>query len=199
MSKDFTGEVFGRLTVIVFSHTNKRRYSVWNCLCTCGKTIAVISSDLTSGHTKSCGCLKIDSIKKVATTHGLSRTPEYEIWGGIIKRCENKRNKHYADYGGRGIKVCERWRNSFENFLSDMGKRPSPNHSIDRKENNGDYDPGNCRWSTIDEQARNKRNNVRIERNGEVLVLEDWAKRLNITRSVAQTIIKNNSEYKILN
>lgn len=199
MKNDLTGLVFNRLTVIGLSHKNKRRYFVWKCFCLCGKYISVVSSDLINGSTKSCGCLRTDTIKAIATTHGQSQSAEYKVWAGIIKRCENKNHKDYPDYGGRGIMVCDRWRNSFENFLSDVGSRPSEKHSIDRINTNGNYEPGNCKWSTLEEQARNKRNNIRIEFKGEVMVLEDWARRLNVTRSVAKTVIKNNSEYKILN
>jgi len=150
------GMKFGRLLVVSEYGRNNRKNVIWNCLCDCGKMSTVISNHLTKGNIKSCGCLSAEKAKSRMTTHGKSKTPEYEIWCGMIKRCLNENNKSYVNYGGRGISVCERW-GHFENFLADMGPRPSQYHSLERKEVDGNYNPENCKWATRTEQARNTR------------------------------------------
>ncbi len=190
------GDVFNYLTVLREDGRSRNRI-IWLCKCICGNDTNVITYQLKSGKTKSCGCLRVETIKKIRTTHGKSNTNEYSIWSDIIKRTTNKNADSYKDYGNRGIKMCDEWRNSFENFLNDMGNRPSKFHTIERSDNDKNYEPGNCIWATIDIQARNKRNNIIIEKDGESMILEDWAKKLNVTRSVFKTIIKNNSDYKI--
>jgi hypothetical protein len=135
------------------------------CKCDCGSEIEVSVPDLKSGNTISCGCWKIEATKRANSTHGMSisvdrgrkATTEYQIWHGMIQRCEHPKNGSYQWYGARGIRVCERWRCSFEAFFSDMGPRPSLDHSIDRIERDGDYEPGNCRWATGKEQFSNQR------------------------------------------
>lgn len=113
--------------------------------------------------------------------HGLTRTPEYRAWASMKQRCTNPRVRSWSNYGGRGITVCERWSNSFEFFLEDMGPRPTPAHSLDRIDNDGHYEPGNCRWATASEQRRNDRNNRPITFAGETLPLIQWAQRTGIT------------------
>lgn len=127
-------------------------YAVYEC--ECGTRFPQQVRHIENGKTVSCGCHKRQSLAISRRTHGLSHTPEYHIWLGMKKRCENRRCKAYRHYGGRGVVVCERWQ-TFENFYADMGTRPSPKHSIDRKDVNGNYEPGNCRWATDIEQARN--------------------------------------------
>lgn len=171
--KDLLGKRFARLTVI--SHAGRvKRKTRWLCVCECGNEIETTADSLQRGDAKSCGCLHREAVGTAARTHGRSGTPEHSIWKAMIRRCYNQNVKEYFRYGGRGIVVCERWR-SFENFLADMGERPSAEHSIDRKDNNGNYEPGNCRWATRKQQGRNKRNNYLLTVNGVTKTLPEWA------------------------
>lgn len=176
------GEVFRRLTAIErldVLHSNRR----FRCQCLCGNQVVVNSGNLTSGRTLSCGCLQRQRRIESHTTHGACKvpgyTPEYRIWCHIIDRCTNPRAPRFLDYGGRGIKMCDRWRNSFPQFLSDIGPRPSPKHSLDRyPDNDGNYEPGNCRWATCQQQNRNQRSTVFLTLNGETECVAEWASRI---------------------
>lgn len=176
MSKklNLSGKVFGRLTVL--DEAKERHQAglvMWHCQCTCGEAVIVAGSILTRGRTKSCGCLQRDAVKelnKTSGTHRCSDTNIYWIWRGMHKRCKNKKDASYHRYGGRGISVCQRW-DSFDNFLEDMGM-PGEKLSIDRMDNDGNYEPGNCRWATVHEQANNRSSNVFVEFNGEVMTLK---------------------------
>ena len=154
---DLTGQGFGRLTALEPTEKRSGTHVVWLCLCDCGNKCLVSSGNLRKQKrgVKSCGCLRKETVKKRSIVHGMSQTKIYKIWQGIIQRCENPNCKAYKDYGGRGIKVCERWY-SFENFYEDMGNCPE-DKSIDRIENDGDYELGNCKFSTSLEQANNRR------------------------------------------
>lgn len=174
---DLTGKQFGKLTVICFDGRNDYGCVLWKCVCECGSTTSVVTPSLKRGLTRSCGCLRRIAYRK---THGKSETAEYRIWSHIIGRCENKNDQSYPGYGGRGIKICERWRTSFENFLADMKCRPSDKHSIERKDNDGNYCPENCKWGTASEQARNKRGFRKLTHNGETMTLLAWSERTGI-------------------
>ena len=170
--KDLTTQRFGRLIVIA-KNGRKKRAITWECQCDCGRIVTVRGNHLRSGVSKSCGCLNTDLTRVRATTtllashtkHGLSRTTEYRSWHAMLWRCYDQRAPSYRYYGGRGISVCAEWRRSFEQFLRDMGSKPSVKHSIDRIDPSGNYDPANCRWATAKEQASNQRHRHRTHAN----------------------------------
>lgn len=155
------GNVYGLLTVVALSRKRNGR-TAFTCKCTCGSLLDVIVSSLRNGNTKSCGCYQKEKASVAKSTHKKSNSPEYQTWCNIKRRCYNDKNIDFHNYGGRGIEVCERWLNSFENFYYDMGERPSNEHSIERVRVNGNYEPNNCIWATIDIQSHNRRNNHRI-------------------------------------
>jgi len=154
---DLTNKIFGRLTVMERVDNNKHGQTRFKCQCICGNTSIVLSRLLRNGTTTSCGCYHDEMSKINNTTHNMRHVSEYKIWLQMKNRCYNPNSYAHIHYGGRGIKVCERWRNSFELFYHDMGARPSMAHSIDRINTNGNYEPSNCRWATDFVQTRNTR------------------------------------------
>src|SRR5216684_8550897 len=154
---------------------------MWLFQCDCGARTTAVLSDVTDGHTKSCGCLSLKTLVQRSTTHGLARrnarSPEYRSWCAMRTRSRNKNTTDYENCGGRGVSICERW-NDFENFLADMGPKPSPLHMIDRIDNDGNYERDNCRWATPLEQANNTRRNVFITTGNRTLSLAVWAREI---------------------
>ena len=206
MSKfvDLTGKKFGRWEVIEYVGRVKNNRPTWKCRCECGIVREVVAGSLINEISKSCGCLHkeiVSEIGKVAgkiphIKHGHSRrgkkTKEFRAWVNIKVRCYNKNAIKHKIYKENGIQVCQRWLDSFENFLEDMGRAPSSKHSIDRIDNNGDYCKENCRWATDIEQAQNTRKNVWIELEGQRKIKADWEKELGVTGSFISYRLKKN-------
>ena len=175
---DLTNRKFGRLTALEFVGRSKFNQRLWKAACDCGKFVTVPSNALLSGNSKSCGCVAVERIAKLNRTHGKTGTPEHRSWNAMKARCYNPNVRSYKDYGARGIRVCKEWCESFEKFLEDMGQRPTPKHTLDRKDLNGDYTPQNCRWATISEQNNNNRANRRITYMGRTQNATQWAREL---------------------
>lgn len=177
--KDIKGRKFNRWTAVKKVGVNKRGNSVWECVCECGNVRNIERSSLITGNSKSCGCYQKELLRetkiKLNTTHGKSRTKAHTIWKSMKGRCYNPNNKKYPIYGGRGIKVCAKWLNSFEAFFEDMGEPPE-DLTLDRIDVNGDYSPENCRWATLVEQANNRRDNVCYTYQGRTLTVAEWAR-----------------------
>ena len=171
---DLSGQTFCRLLVLGLNGRTQQGKTTWSCICSCGSTVIVIGSKLLTGHTRSCGCLVSETTRKNRMSHGKSESRTYAAWCNMKQRCLNRSNNHYRYYGGRGIQICERWKNSFESFLADMGQRPI-GLTLDRINNDGNYEPGNCRWTDTFTQARNTRKNRIITMNGHTKTLSQWA------------------------
>ena len=175
------GEKIGRLTVVECIGNKNNGAKIYKCLCDCGNTKEVVGIELRRGHTKSCGCLFKEVQLKTVTKHGQRYSRLYSIWNGIKKRCENPNCSNFKNYGGRGITVCNEWKESFQAFYEwAMKNGYSHNLTIERIDVNGNYEPSNCKWTTIKEQANNKRNSVYIEYEGETHTISEWSEILGI-------------------
>ncbi len=180
MYKDIIGKRFGRLTVIKFSHRDKsKKHIFWLCKCNCGNIIKTTKDRLQKGDTKSCGCLRKELTQLRFTKHKMSGSSIYHRWQHMKNRCLKIDDKAYKNYGGRGIKVCDRWL-KFENFYEDMSIGYKIELTLDRIDNNGNYCKENCRWATRKEQGRNTRRNKIITYQRKTLCMKEWAKELNM-------------------
>ena len=178
---NLVGQKINRLTVVRRIENPKDKQTMFECLCDCGNTVAVRGNALATGHTKSCGCLRTEQMIKHNHKHGGYYTRMYTIWGNMKSRCNNPRAVNYAAYGGRGVRVCEEWKNSFENFqIWALSSGYEETLTLDRIDVNGDYCPENCRWITHKEQQSNKRNNRMLTYNGETHTAAEWARKLNM-------------------
>lgn len=175
-SLDLKGQRFGKWFVLEWGHRE------WVCECDCGTIRSVATNNLRSGHSKSCGCASNHFRATACEKHGMHKSPEYYAWQSMKARCGNPNAQQYKNYGGRGIAVCARWQESFEAFFEDMGPRPSPKHSLDRKNNDGNYEPGNCRWVSMLVQNNNNRQARFLKFRGEKHSVSEWCRRLGLPR-----------------
>jgi hypothetical protein len=188
--ENLQGRVFGRWTVI--GPPERRDGAIWSpCRCECGTARDVRGYTLTGGKSHSCGCLIGEASVRTRTTHGMAtkdgRAPEYQVWAGMKNRCSDPTSDRWHRYGGRGIRVCDRWWNSFESFYADMGPRPGPDYQIDREDNDGNYEPGNCRWVTRVVNANNREASRIIEFGGRSLTITQWARETGLARQALET------------
>ena len=179
--QDLTQQRFGRLVVLgLAGHKASDGKLAWTCRCDCGNVKNISGGCLRYGASRSCGCLRMECRKatgKQNATHGMKGTPEYRAWCGMKNRCYNKNHDSYPWYGGRGIAVCESWLGSFEAFYADMGPKPSPQHSVERSNLNGNYEPGNAIWGTEEEQANNRPDSRLITVGDETMTVARWSRR----------------------
>lgn len=178
---NLTSQVFGRLIVLRQVSGRLRGSSMWECRCECGNIKITSSNMLRTGHCKSCGCLNLKAQRETHTKHGMHATPTYAAWKDMKRRCLNQNAPNYPGYGGRGIRVCGRWLDSFDNFLADMGVRPY-GLTLERENNNGNYEPGNVVWASRDTQANNTRRNRYVTIDGVTKTVSQWAKQVGIHR-----------------
>lgn len=181
--KDFSiiGKKFNKLLVLEYSHQDKNKKSMFKCQCDCGKIGIFRGTEVKNNHTKSCGCLRDEK----HTKHGYYKTAEYRAYIDMKKRCYNPKNKHYKDYGERGIFVCDYWlgEDGFEHFIKDIGEKPKGKYSLGRINNEKGYYPENCRWETDIEQNRNLRSNLLLTYKGETKCVSEWCEIYNINKS----------------
>lgn len=181
--KDLTGMVFSMFTVIEYVGSSKHKKSLFRCRCECGNESIVVGGNLISGTSTNCGCRKAETSRQLRIKHGLSAHPVYGRYSHMIDRCHNPESDEYKNYGGRGIYVCERWRKSVENFIHDVGMPPSKIHTIDRINNDGPYEPGNCRWATKTEQNINRRTTRWFSFDGKRMCESEWSKSLGMKKN----------------
>jgi hypothetical protein len=156
---NLTGRTFSRLTVLEYSHKDSHNHTFWNCQCICGEVVLARSAQLISRRKQSCGCLQKEVVSAMKTTHGLSDSTEWVAWSNMLQRCNNPSHPGYSNYGGRGIKVCERW-HKFENFIADMGRKHTCDLTLERENNDGNYEPDNCSWKSYIYQNANQQRSL---------------------------------------
>jgi hypothetical protein len=198
--QDLSGQRFGRLVVIrkLDEKHPASGHTMFLCQCDCGQEKKAIGCMLLNGNTRSCGCLAKESGRRAgrdAVRHGMYNTKVYHAWISMKGRCLNPRHPEYPNYGGRGITVCQRWKDSFENFLADMGV-PFPSLSLDRIDNSLGYSPDNCRWATVKQQANNKRGNAVMEYCGERMTKAQWAERLGLSSNQFHNLLRRGPNFK---
>lgn len=181
--RSIISERFGRLVVQKLLGKKGSAY-IYQTLCDCGKQSEVRRANLLSNITKSCGCLQAEVRAASHTTHGLRKHTLYKVYAQMLQRCSNPNNRQFADYGGRGIKVCDRWKQGFHLFLEDMGERPTAKHQLDRIDNSLEYSPENCKWSTPAENSSNRRNTLRISIAGKEQTLREISEKFGVSYSV---------------
>lgn len=186
-SEDLIGRKIGRLLVVELADAPDGKRA-WHCRCECGRVTRTRQHELLSGRAQSCGCGRREKLLSRNTKHGKSRSKTYGIWASMLSRCNVQTDKGFYKYGARGIRVCERW-HDFINFRADMGECPT-GLSIDRIDNDGNYEPGNCRWATPKEQARNTRRNVFLEFDGQKRCVSDWAQRIGVAESTLRVRVR---------
>lgn len=177
------GTIVGRLTVLEYAGPSKKGEKTWKCRCVCGNSKIVIHSTLGKGLVRSCGCLRVDNTRQMRTRHGETgvrngknwKSVEYERWCSMKQRCYGSYADSYKTHGARGIKVCDKWLNSFESFLADVGRQPYPEATLERVDNDGNYEPGNVIWASKQVQARNRRTNRLLTIKGQTKTLAEWA------------------------
>lgn len=193
--KDISGMRFGSWTAL--REAGKRgKLITWLCKCDCGTEREVIGGHLRNGKTKSCGCMLPKGASHSRFKHGMSETPEFKIWLQILTRCTNPNTKDWEHYGGKGISVCERWKSDFLSFFADMGPRPSSKHSIDREDISRDYEPGNCRWATPIEQARNTSRTRWVELEGQKVSLAEACERTGVPYATASERLLSGRDWR---
>lgn len=191
------GEKYGRLTVISFIKKDRNGKKVYLCSCECGNTKNVVAGNMKSDRTRSCGCLQKEKAKEAKTTHSKTQTGAYKSWSAMKRRCANRGSKDSKYYTDKGIKVCDRWLESFENFYKDMGDRPE-GMSLDRLDNSKGYSLENCRWATKKEQTLNRGATIMIEIHGVEKCVKDWCKELKLNNNTLRSRVKEGYDIKEL-
>jgi hypothetical protein len=192
--RDLTGKRFGRLSVVMEDGRSNYGERRWKCSCDCGNVVSVTGKNLVRGASRSCGCLRNERVSEATTTHGMSKTKLYRTWERMRSRCGYQDNPAYNNYGKRGIRVCEEWDNDFLVFYNwAMDNGYSEGLSIDRIDNNGDYEPDNCRWATRKQQMNNTRTNHMITYNGETKTISQWADFFDIDYKLFYNRLSNNN------
>ena len=193
--QDKIGKKFNRLTVLSLEYRDEHYFAF--CRCDCGTEKEVRFERVLINRIKSCGCLKRELNKAQFLTHNLSNTSEHRSWMSMRQRCLNPNEPRYKSYGGRGIKICDRWIESFENFLEDLGFKPTLKHTLERKDVNGDYTPENCCWATNKEQSRNRQDTIYFEISGEKKSLIEWCEIYNVSYDRVRSRVKRGIDIKL--